>query len=147
MPKRQSVGARGGDKERSVAQESLLDLKRRIAAGEDFEDIARKTSDERETQGFGGAMGLVELERLPAEMRSIIANLPDGGVSDPLPYAADPTKPGYHILFRKRLVPEHAPTLASDYKQLEQLALMEKRQRLEREWIDDLRKKLYWEVR
>ncbi|MFN4909267.1 MAG: peptidylprolyl isomerase [Bacteroidota bacterium] len=135
------------DKDRKVAQDDLLALKARVAAGEDFEELARKSSDERETQGFGGAMGLVELERLPGEMRGIITSLPDGGVSDPLPYAADPTKPGYHILYRKRLVAAHTPTVASDYKQLEQLALMEKRQRLEREWIDDLRKKLYWEVR
>lgn len=135
------------DKDRKVAQDDLLALKARVAAGEDFEELARKSSDERETQGFGGAMGLVELERLPGEMRGIITSMPDGGVSDPLPYAADPTKPGYHILYRKRLVAAHTPTVASDYKQLEQLALMEKRQRLEREWIDDLRKKLYWEVR
>jgi peptidyl-prolyl cis-trans isomerase SurA len=135
------------DKDRKVAQDDLVALKARVAAGEEFEELARKTSDERETQGFGGAMGLVELERLPGEMRSIITTLPDGGVSEPLPYAADPTKPGYHILYRKRLVSAHAPSVASDYKQLEQLALMEKRQRLEREWIDDLRKKLYWEVR
>jgi peptidyl-prolyl cis-trans isomerase SurA len=135
------------DKERKVSTEDLLALKARVASGEDFEALARKTSDERETQGFGGAMGLVELERLPGEMRSIITSLPDGGVSDPLPYAADPTKPGYHILYRKRLVPEHAPSIATDYKQIEQLALMEKRQRLEREWIEDLRKKLYWEVK
>ncbi|MBU3699263.1 MAG: parvulin peptidyl-prolyl isomerase [Candidatus Kapabacteria bacterium] len=135
------------DKDRKAATDDLLALKARVAAGENFEDLARKVSDERETQGFGGAMGLVELERLPGEMRSIITALPDGGVSDPLPYAADPTKPGYHILYRKRLVPEHAPTIANDYKQLEQLALMEKRQRLERDWIADLRKKLYWEVR
>lgn len=135
------------DKDRKVAQDDLLALKARVAAGESFEELARKSSDERETQGFGGAMGLVELERLPGEMRGIITSLPDGGVSDPLPYAADPTKPGYHILYRKRLVAAHAPSVASDYKQLEQLALMEKRQRLEREWIEDLRKKLYWEIR
>ena len=92
-------------------------------------------------------MGTIELERLPAEMRSIISSLPDDGVSDPLPYAADPTKPGYHILYRKKLIPAHAPSLADDYKQIEQLALMEKRQRLEQEWIQDLRKKLYWEVK
>ena len=88
------------DKDRKVAQDDLLALKARVAAGEDFEELARKSSDERETQGFGGAMGLVELERLPGEMRGIITSLSDGGVSDPLPYAADPTKPGYHILYR-----------------------------------------------
>lgn len=135
------------EEDRQAVQTDLRTVKDRVAAGENFEELAKKLSDERETQGFGGSMGTVELERLPAEMRSIIAALPDGGVSDPLPYAADPTKPGYHILFRKRLIAAHAPSLTEDYKQLEQLALMEKRQRMEQDWIADLRKKLYWEVK
>lgn len=135
------------DEDRQAVQTELQGIKGRVVAGENFEELARKLSDERETQGFGGSMGTVELERLPAEMRSIISTLPDGGVSDPLPYAADPTKPGYHILFRKRLIAAHAPSLTDDYKQLEQLALMEKRQRMEQDWIQDLRKKLYWEVK
>jgi len=130
------------DEDRQAVQTELQGIKGRVVAGENFEELARKLSDERETQGFGGSMGTVELERLPAEMRSIISTLPDGGVSDPLPYAADPTKPGYHILFRKRLIAAHAPSLTDDYKQLEQLALMEKRQRMEQDWIQDLRKKL-----
>ncbi|MEN9281839.1 MAG: hypothetical protein RL594_774 [Bacteroidota bacterium] len=135
------------EEDRDAVQNELRSLKGRVAAGESFEELAKKSSDERETQGFGGSMGTIELERLPAEMRSIISSLPDDGVSDPLPYAADPTKPGYHILYRKKLIPAHAPSLADDYKQIEQLALMEKRQRLEQEWIQDLRKKLYWEVK
>lgn len=135
------------DEDRVAVQKELSSLKGRVAAGENFEELAKKVSDERETQGFGGSMGTIELERLPAEMKTIIAGLPDGGVSDPLPYAADPTKPGYHILYRKRFIAAHAPSLADDFKQIEQLALMEKRQRLEQDWILDLRKKLYWEVR
>jgi peptidyl-prolyl cis-trans isomerase SurA len=135
------------DEDRQAVQTELRDIKNRVTAGENFEELAKKVSDERETQGFGGSMGTVDLERLPAEMRTIISALPDGGVSDPLPYAADPTKPGYHILFRKRLIAAHAPSLTDDYKQLEQLALMEKRQRMEQDWIKDLRKKLYWEVK
>ncbi len=135
------------DEDRQAVQTELQGIKGRVAAGENFEELAKKLSDERETQGFGGAMGTVEFERLPVEMRSIIAALPDGGVTDPLPYAADPTKPGYHVLLRKRLIPNHAPSLSDDYKQLEQLTQLEKRQRMEQEWIQDLRKKLYWEVK
>ena len=135
------------DEDRQAVQTDLREIKNRVTNGENFEELAKKLSDERETQGFGGSMGTVDLERLPAEMRTIISTMPDGGVSDPLPYAADPTKPGYHILFRKRLIAAHAPSLTDDYKQLEQLALMEKRQRMEQDWIKDLRKKLYWEVK
>jgi hypothetical protein len=50
-------------------------------------------------------------------------------------------------MWRKKFIKQHYPTLEDDYKQLEQMASMEKRQRLEQEWMKELRKKLYWEVR
>ena len=92
-------------------------------------------------------MGQIELLRLPEDMRSAIAALTDGSVSDPMPYAADPTKPGYHILYRKSLITAHKPSVDDDYKQLEQMASFEKKQRLEQEWILKLRRELYWEVK
>jgi peptidyl-prolyl cis-trans isomerase SurA len=133
--------------DRDSAKAQLLRMKQAVELGDSFEKIAREYSDERETQGFGGAMGQIELLRLPEDMRSVIAALTDGSVSDPMPYAADPTKPGYHILYRKRLIPAHKPSVDDDYKQLEQMASFEKKQRLEQEWILKLRRELYWEVK
>jgi peptidyl-prolyl cis-trans isomerase SurA len=133
--------------DRDSAKAQLLRMKQAVELGDSFEKIAREYSDERETQGFGGAMGQIELLRLPEDMRSAIAALTDGSVSDPMPYAADPTKPGYHILYRKRLIPAHKPSVDDDYKQLEQMASFEKKQRLEQEWILKLRRELYWEVK
>lgn len=133
--------------DRDSAKAQLLRMKQAVEAGESFEKIAREYSDERETQGFGGAMGQIELSRLPEDMRGAINALKDGSVSDPMPYAADPTKPGYHILYRKRLIPAHKPSVDDDYKQLEQMASFEKKQRLEQEWILKLRRELYWEVK
>jgi len=133
--------------DRDSAKAQLLRMKQAVELGDIFEKIAREYSDERETQGFGGAMGQIELSRLPEDMRSAINALKDGSVSDPMPYAADPTKPGYHILYRKRLIPAHKPSVDDDYKQLEQMASFEKKQRLEQEWILKLRRELYWEVK
>ncbi len=135
------------EEDRDSAKAKLVRMKKAVEAGDSFESIAREYSDERETQGFGGAMGQIELLRLPEDMRSAIAALADGSVSDPMPYAADPTKPGYHILYRKRLIPAHKPSVDDDYKQLEQMASFEKKQRLEQEWILKLRRELYWEVK
>ena len=135
------------EEDRDSAKATLVRMKKAVEAGDSFESIAREYSDERETQGFGGAMGQIELLRLPEDMRSAIAALADGSVSDPMPYAADPTKPGYHILYRKRLIPAHKPSVDDDYKQLEQMASFEKKQRLEQEWILKLRRELYWEVK
>ena len=135
------------EEDRDSAKATLVRMKKAVEAGDSFESIAREYSDERETQGFGGAMGQIELLRLPEDMRSAIAALADGSVSDPMPYAAAPTKPGYHILYRKRLIPAHKPSVDDDYKQLEQMASFEKKQRLEQEWILKLRRELYWEVK
>ncbi len=135
------------EEDRDSAKAQLIRMKKAVESGDSFEKLAREYSDERETQGFGGAMGQIELSRLPDDMRNAINALKDGNVSDPMPYAADPTKPGFHILYRKRLVPAHKPTVDEDYKQLEQMASFEKKQRLEQEWILKLRRELYWEVK
>ena len=139
------VGQSDDDRKRTM--DYLLDIKRRVVEGADFEALAREFSEEKETQGFGGAMGQLEPARLPEDMRAIVMEMKDGDVSEPLPYAADPTKPGYHIIWRKSALPEHKPTLEQDYKMIEQMAAYDKRQRLEAEWLQHLRKTLYWEYR
>ncbi len=133
--------------DRAEAREFLSELRNRVLAGESFEELAKMYSDERETQGFGGAMGEIDVQRLPPDMKKVVTDLHDGGVSEPLPYTADPTKPSYHILYRKRLIRAHSPSLEFDYKTIEQMAQYAKRQRLEQSWIEELRKTKYWEIR
>lgn len=135
------------EEDRTMAKAALNELRDSVQSGADFEELAKLYSDEKETQGFGGSMGQIELERLPEEMRTSIEALPDGGVSVPMPYAADPTKPGYHIMYRKALLPAHKASLELDYKTIEQMATYEKKQRLEQEWVAQLRTNLYWEIR
>lgn len=139
------VGQSEADKE--AARLALIEVKKQVEGGASFLELAKTASDERETAGFGGAMGQLDIDQLPEEMKSIVTGLNDGGVSEPLPYTTDPTRPGYHVIYRKALVPEHTATLEDDYKFLEQMATYEKRQRLEQEWIAELRRTLYWEKR
>lgn len=139
------VGHSDSDKE--AARLALLEVKKKVEAGASFLELAKTASDERETAGFGGAMGQIDLDQLPEEMKGIVTSLNDGGVSEPLPYTTDPTRQGYHILYRKAIIPEHGATVDGDYKFLEQMAMYEKRQRLEQEWLAELRRTLYWEKR
>lgn len=64
----------------------------RAAAGEDFATLAREFSDGPERQQ-GGAMGLKPLERLPELFVESTAQLPVGGVTQPLRSGA-----GFHVL-------------------------------------------------
>ncbi|MBI3258467.1 MAG: peptidylprolyl isomerase [Ignavibacteriae bacterium] len=139
------IGRSTDDNERT--KNELSALKDRVAKGEKFEDLAKKYSEEKETQGFGGSMGAVELTRLPGELKSIIEALPDGGITDPLPYMADPTKPAFHILQRKVMIPEHKATIDKDSKRIEQIATVYKQNKEFDDWVQVLRKTLYWEVK
>lgn len=139
------VGRSETDNDR--AKQALNDLKARAEKGEQFEDLAKKFSDEKETQGFGGAFGMMELGRLPADIRTKIESLPDGGVTEPLPYAADPTKPAFHIIYRKKLIEKHKADLTADFKKVEQVATLFKQNRMFEEWIASLRKTMYWEIK
>ncbi len=139
------VGESDSDRER--ARNQLSELRQRVLDGESFEELARKYSDEKETKGFGGSMGDISMKDLPPSMKETLSAMQDGDISEPLPYAADPTKPGYHILYRKKTVPSHKPNLDDDYKALERMATFAKKQRLEMDWVEELRKQLYWEKR
>ena len=111
------LGGSGEDKKRT--EKILSDIKMRVEKGESFDELAKMFSDEKETQGFGGSMGSVELSRLPAELKGMLDILPDGGISDPLPYMSDPTKPAMHIMLRKKMMDSHKPSLENDFKKIE----------------------------
>ncbi len=140
------LGQSGTD--RDEAKEFLLDLKEKVLKeGESFEKLAREFSDDKETKGFGGLIGKMTMSELPAETQKIVKELPEGGISDPMPYNADPTKPAYHILYKKEFIPQHEPNLDEDYKRLEQFAMNKKQNQLYQEWIQELRAELFWEIK
>jgi peptidyl-prolyl cis-trans isomerase SurA len=129
----------GSADDKSRVEKILTDLKERVEKSESFEDLAKQYSDEKETQGFGGSMGVIELNRLPADLKSIVETLPEGGVSQPLPYMADPTKPSLHIILKKKNIAEQSPSLSSDFKKIEQMALQQKQAKLMDSFLKELR--------
>lgn len=129
----------GSADDKSRVEKILNDLKERIEKGESFEEMAKQYSDEKETQGFGGSMGVIELNRLPADLKSIVEGLSEGGVSKPLPYMSDPTKPSLHIILKKKNIAEHAPSLSSDFKKIEQMAVQQKQAKMMESFLKELR--------
>jgi len=139
------VGQSEADRER--ARNQLNDLRTRVSEGEDFEKLASEYSEEKETQGYGGSLGEMDLNSLPPGMKEPIESLKDGEITEPMPYTANAAKPGYHIIFRKKTIPAHKATLETDYKAIERMATFAKKQRLEQDWVVELRQQLYWEKR
>ncbi len=132
--------------ERDTAKAILLDIKRRSMAGESFEELAKKYSDEKETQGFGGSLGKYPVDRIPQNLRDEIDKIPVGGVSDPVQYSGEP-QVSFHIIYKKRIIEAHKANMTDDLKEIQQYATSQKQQKLYNTWIEDLRKTIYWEIK
>jgi hypothetical protein len=83
---------------------------------------------------------------MPPQLQDMIQKIPEGGISDPMPYQSDP-KLSYHIIWKKQTIPQHKASIKDDYKILEQYAVSFKQNKLMTDWIDTLRKTIYWEVK
>jgi len=125
----------------------LSSIKDSLKSGNDFETLAKKYSEEISTKGFGGALGIMPVDQLPMSFQEQVVKLKSGELTEVLPYNIDPAKPAYHIIYKKMEVLEHEPNLKEDFKILEQKALVYKKMKIYEDWIQQLRKELYWEIK
>ncbi len=134
------------EKDKEEAINFLKDIKKKVEAGESFEELAKVYSDEAETKGAGGLLGRFPLDRIPPSLNDVISKMEVGEISDPVMYGQEP-KPSYHIIWKKAIIPAHKASIEQDYKQLEQLAKNYKQSKLYQEWVEELRKTMYWEIK
>ncbi len=126
---------------------ALLDsLRTVILAGASFAEMAKKYSEDTETNLLGGNLGTLDLEQLDKSRAATIAPLKDGEISKAERLSVGNAY-GFHIVWLKKRIPAHTMTLAQDYRRLEQLALNNKRAKDYQKWIEDLRKEIYWQIR
>ena len=76
-----------------AARERAADLRRQIAEGADFAEIARAESSESESAARGGDMGVLLRDRLPEPFAQAAWSIPLNAVSEPIL-----TDFGYHII-------------------------------------------------
>ena len=119
-----------------------------------FELMARRHSEEETTAIRGGRVfdprsGTrdLPLEALGASWQASIADLEPGEISEPTEVELLDGTRAYHILRLDRRTPPHRVALSTDYAQIEQIALQEKKERLFRSWLDTLRDDVYVEYR
>lgn len=129
------------ENDRIETMDFLKRLKDSVDKGASFETFARRYSDDKETKGYGGSIGINPLETFPSTMQTLLKEMKDGEVSDPMPYEAD----SYQLLWRKQTIKAHKANLKDDYKKIEQYALFHKQNEMLKEWVQKLRKTLYWE--
>lgn len=129
----------------STAIRLLDSLRQRILAGDNFAELAKKFSEDNETNLIGGSLGTLELEQLDKSWYTTVSPLSAGEVSPParLPVG---NSYGYHIVIVRKRVPSHTMTMEQDYHKLEQIALNYKRTKDYQAWLESLRSGIYWKI-
>lgn len=112
-----------------------------------FSELAKKYSDDKETAVFGGALGTFYLNQLDKNLLDAVSKLKEGEISFPkrIDYSADTY--GYHIVFLEKKIPQHKPDLEIDFADLKKLSEEYKKQRLYSEWMEELKSKIFWEIK
>jgi peptidyl-prolyl cis-trans isomerase SurA len=112
-----------------------------------FAEFATKYSEDKETAVFGGELGTFYLSQLDKVLQDAVAKLKEGEISFPRRVEFGPESYGYHIVYLEKRVPQHVASLETDYAEIKRLADEFKRQNKYQEWIEELKEKIFWEIR
>jgi peptidyl-prolyl cis-trans isomerase SurA len=125
---------------------ALLDsLRARAIAGQQFAELAKRYSEDKETNLIGGALGTLELEQMDKNWLATVSPLQTGDISAPAKLPVGNSY-GYHIVLVRKRTPAHVMTLEQDYHKVEALALNYKRTRDYQAWLEDIKSKIYWKI-
>lgn len=109
----------------------------------DFETIAKQYSDDETSREQGGHLGLFELENLQEqEFKTVIAGLEPGEISQPFK-----TRFGWHILKLNNKQEPRKISIKKDWERIESYALNMKRQKEFQEWVEEIKKDIYVEIK
>jgi len=111
-----------------------IDLKKRLAGGEDFASLARKVSVDATTKSKGGDLGIVKKGQTVPEFEKALLTLKPGQVSEPVA-----TQFGYHLI--KLVERTTGPVLSYEdaKEQIKEQVLIEKKQKRFKELVAALR--------
>ena len=125
----------------------LKELREKIKSGQiSFKEAAIQNSQDPKSAVDSGYIGKVSINNFDPTEIAVLKDLPIGGISDPVK-VGDERYYGYYMYFIKDKYPEHKATLESDFVILEQYAQKYKEQKLMGEWLDELKKTIYLEIK
>ncbi len=112
-----------------------------------FEYYAKKYSDDKENARFGGELGTFEKNQLDKSLLDVIFKMKESDISFPKRLEIDNNAYGYHIVKLIKRTPEHKASIDEDFAEIKRLAEYYKKQKLYAKWMDELREKIYWDIR
>ncbi|HWA07477.1 MAG TPA: peptidylprolyl isomerase [Ignavibacteria bacterium] len=125
----------------------LKDLKDKINSGQiTFSKAAIEYSQDPKSAADSGHIGKLSVTNLDQLEIAALTPLSIGGISDPVK-VGDERYYGYYMYRVNDKFPEHKATLESDYVLIEQYAQKFKEQKLLGEWLEELKKTIYLEIK
>jgi peptidyl-prolyl cis-trans isomerase SurA len=112
-----------------------------------FAEYAKKYSEDKESNAFGGDLGTFYVSQLDKNLSDIVSKLKEGEISFPRRIEYGPDNYGYHIVYLEQRIPQHPANIDNDYQELKKLADEYKKQKMYEKWIGELKSKIYNEVR
>ncbi|NOX18354.1 MAG: parvulin peptidyl-prolyl isomerase [Chlorobi bacterium] len=130
------------------AIEKLNEIRDSIIAGaHSFEFYAKKYSDDKESAKYGGRLGVFEAGQLDKSMKDQVYKMKEGEISYPKRLDISRGVYGYHIILLNKRIPAHTPNLKEDYDEIKKIAQYHKETKLFDEWITELKKQIFWEIK
>lgn len=134
----------------SLSEQLTIDFLKRIADSikttGNFAEYAKRYSEDKESASIGGYLGVIPVSQLSEEINQIIEKMNEGEISEPVRVSTgDGT--GYQIIYLKKRIPAHKISLETDWKRLEMYTVNFKRNNLYQQWLEELRKEIYWDVK
>ncbi|MBN2011069.1 peptidylprolyl isomerase [candidate division KSB1 bacterium] len=111
--------------------------------GADFAEIAKKYSDDATTRDQGGHLGQFQLDEMQEpEFKRVIAGMDPGEISEPFQ-----TRFGWHILKLNSREDARELTIDKDWEQVERWALNHKQQEVFKNWVSELKKDTFVDIK
>ncbi|NWF90850.1 MAG: peptidylprolyl isomerase [Ignavibacteriaceae bacterium] len=112
-----------------------------------FADYAKKYSEDNDTAPFGGDLGTFFINQLDKQLLDAVSKLKEGEIGFPRRIEYSEGNYGYHIVYLVKRTAQHLANLDLDYPEMKKLADDNKKQKKYAEWIEQLKSKIYWDVR
>ena len=107
-----------------------------------FEEAARKHSTDEKTKYYDGLIGVMQIEDMDRKYSELFENSEIGFITEPIK-----EKDGYYLYKIVDKKGRHEVNIETDYNALKNYATEHKRQQELKKWIDELRKKVYIEIK
>jgi len=126
----------------SLAYQKLMEqIVERYNNGEDFEQLAKKYSDDQTSALNNGVIGIFPKGEYPPLYEEYYKDLQPGQISDIIPI-----QDMLYIFANLEDVPEGVYTLDEIKDKVKEMAFMEKKQQYYQKWIDKIKQEIYVEI-